>query len=322
MREPQPVFVEAPARLHMGLIDLRGDLGRRFGGLGAALESPSLLLEARPAARLGAEGEECERLLLYARRFMEHHQIEGGAWLRVHRAIPAHAGLGSGTQLALAVGRALATLFGRPHSTAGLAAATGRARRSAIGTWAFEHGGFLLEGGRRVPGDEPAPLLLRRPMPAAWRCVIAIPDVPRGLSGAAEEDAFCTLPPPTAELVGRIARLILMVVLPGLVEEDLSTFGRGITLVQQLVGEMFLPVQGERFAHPLAAELVDELLAGGAAGAGQSSWGPAVYGLFPDDEAARRIAARIDTRLGGHGQAFVTAFNNSGARCWTAASVA
>jgi len=49
------VFVEAPARLHMGLIDLRGDFGRRFGGIGAALEAPSLLLEARLADRLSAE---------------------------------------------------------------------------------------------------------------------------------------------------------------------------------------------------------------------------------------------------------------------------
>ena len=71
-----------------------------------------------------------------------------------------------------------------------------------------------------------------------------------------------------------------MVVLPALVEEDLAAFGRGITEVQRLVGEMFRPVQGERFAHPQVAALVEALLAAGAAGAGQSSWGPAVFGLF------------------------------------------
>ena len=49
-----PVFVEAPARLHFGVLDLRGDLGRRFGGVGAAVPSPSLLLEARPAPTLSA----------------------------------------------------------------------------------------------------------------------------------------------------------------------------------------------------------------------------------------------------------------------------
>jgi beta-ribofuranosylaminobenzene 5'-phosphate synthase len=238
---PRSFFVEAPARLHMGMIDLRGDFGRRFGGIGAALEAPSLLLEARPADRLSAEGEERERVLHYARRFLAHHHIEGGACLRLHRAIPAHAGLGSGTQLALATARALAALFDRPVGAQGLAEATGRARRSAIGTWAFEGGGFLLEGGRAQPGDGPAPLLLRRQMPAEWRCVLAIPDIGPGLSGAAEDEAFRNLPPPSAELVGRVAQLILMVLLPALVEEDLATFGAGLTELQRLVGEMFRP---------------------------------------------------------------------------------
>jgi len=155
-------------------------------------------------------------------------------------------------------------------------------------------------------------------MPADWRCVLAIPDVPPGLSGPAEEHAFRDLPPPPAELVGRVAHLILMVVLPALVEEDLTTFGSGLTEVQRLVGEMFRPVQGERFAHPLVAELVDELRAGGAAGAGQSSWGPAVYGLVRGDEAARSLARRVEDRRGGNGFVLTTGFNNHGARCWTA----
>jgi beta-RFAP synthase len=322
MNGPAAVFVEAPCRLHMGLIDLRGDYGRWFGGVGAALEAPSLLLEAGPADRLSAEGEDRERLLQYARRFLERHGIEGGAWLRVRRAIPAHSGLGSGTQLALATARALAALFDRPFQAPALAQATGRAQRSAIGTWVFEQGGFLLEGGRRIPGEGPAPLLLRRPMPAQWRCVLAIPEVPPGLSGPAEEEAFLRLPPPPAELVGRIAHLILMVVLPALVEEDLPSFGSGLTAMQRLVGEMFQPVQGDRFAHPLVAELIDELLAGGAAGAGQSSWGPAVYGLVEGEEAARRLARRVEDRLGGRGLVLATGFNNRGARCWTAGAAA
>jgi beta-ribofuranosylaminobenzene 5'-phosphate synthase len=320
MSGARAVFVEAPARLHMGMVDLQGEFGRRFGGIGAALEAPSLLLEARPADRLSAEEEERERLLVYARRFLDRHGIEGGAWLRVRRAIPAHSGLGSGTQLALATARALAALFDRPFEAAGLADATGRARRSAIGTWAFEQGGFLLEGGRSVAGDGPAPLLLRRPMPAEWRCVVAVPDVPRGLSGSAEEEAFGNLPKPPAELAGRVAHLILMVLLPALVEEDLATFGFGVTEVQRAVGEMFRPVQGGLFAHALVAELVDELLAGGAAGAGQSSWGPAVYGLVRGEEAARRLAGRIEARLGGRGVVLATGFNNHGARCWSGES--
>ncbi|HEY6547830.1 MAG TPA: beta-ribofuranosylaminobenzene 5'-phosphate synthase family protein, partial [Vicinamibacteria bacterium] len=295
MTETRVVFVEAPARLHMGLIDLRGDFGRRFGGLGAALEAPSLLLEARAASELSVTGEGAERVREYARRFLDHEGIAQGAAVRVHRSIPAHAGLGSGTQLALATARALSALFGRSWDVPALAQATGRAQRSAIGTFAFEQGGFLLEGGRKTGSDRAAPLLLRRALPAEWRCVIAIPPVPRGLNGPAEEEAFKHLPAPPAEIVGRISQLVLMAVLPALVEEDLAGFGRGITEVQRLVGETFLPVQGARFAHPAVGELVEALLQAGAAGAGQSSWGPAAFGLFAGEAgAAAAVTALAD----------------------------
>lgn len=306
------VVVEAGARLHLGLLDLRGDLGRRFGGLGAALRSPSLRLEARRAPELEVAGDEAERILAFARRFLAHHGIADGAQLRLTRAIPAHAGLGSGTQLALATARALAELFGTPVDAASLSMAVGRAQRSAIGTWAFEQGGFLLEGGRRPDRDTPAPLLLRRSLPEAWRCVLVVPPVTAGLSGSAEERAFRDLPPPPAALVERIAHQVLMRVLPALAEEDLASFGQGVTEVQRRVGEMFAPVQGDRFASAPATALVADLLALGAAGAGQSSWGPAVFGLFPDEESAAAVAHR----LAGRGAVIVTGFANAGARCW------
>jgi beta-RFAP synthase len=280
--------------------------------LGAALGAPSILLEAHPAAELSAAGPEADRLLLYARRFLEHHGITGGAVLRLHRAIPAHAGLGSGTQLALATAAALATIFHRPTDAAALAEATGRGERSAIGMWTFAKGGFIVEGGRRIGGTEPAPVLMRYDVPAEWRCLLVLPDVARGLSGAAEDEAFRTLPPPPAEWAERIAHRILMQVLPALVERDVVAFGRGVTEVQQWVGETFRPVQGARFAHGVVGETVDALLAAGAAGAGQSSWGPAAFGLFGSEEAAAGAAERMK----GRGDVFLTPFNNRGSRIW------
>jgi predicted sugar kinase len=191
---PRAILVEAPARLHLGLLDMRGDLGRRFGGLGAALETPSLLLEATPGPKLDAEGDESERLLRFARLFLEHQGLQGGAHLRLLRSIPAHAGLGSGTQLALATarpGHLVRPGPRRPH----LAAATDRARRSPSAPGP-SRGRLPARGRPSFDGAGPAPLLLRRPMPSDWRCVIAIPELPRGLSGRAEEEAFRELPRP------------------------------------------------------------------------------------------------------------------------------
>ena len=139
------VYVEAPARLHFGMLDLRGALGRKFGGIGAAVPNPSIRIEARPAPTLSADGPAADRVLHFAQLVIEHYGVRQGAQLRVHATIPAHSGLGSGTQLALAVARAIAELYDLPRDADALAVATQRARRSAIGTWIFAEGGFVVE---------------------------------------------------------------------------------------------------------------------------------------------------------------------------------
>src|SRR5215208_7678979 len=150
MSSRNSVFVEAPARLHFGVLDLAGRLGRHFGGLGAAIPCPSLLLEASASAQLTASGPDSARALEFARMFLSFHHLPESGRLVIHRAIPSHAGLGSGTQLGLAMDRALTELHGVTATTLELAAAVARGKRSAIGTWAFALGGFIVEGGQKV----------------------------------------------------------------------------------------------------------------------------------------------------------------------------
>jgi beta-ribofuranosylaminobenzene 5'-phosphate synthase len=310
------VFVEAAARLHFGVLDLRGELGRRFGGMGAAVPEPSLLLEVAPDDALSAHGPDADRAVAFARRFLAHHRLTAGARLTVHRSIPAHSGLGSGTQLGLAVARALAELHGLPTTPATLARAVGRGRRSAIGTWTFALGGFIVEGGRRPGTHDIAPLLARYAMPEDWRCVVAVPDGAPGLSGEAEAAAFAQLPPPAEREVERVAHLVLMQLLPSLVEGELESFGAALTEVQRVTGAWFAPQQGGTFAPGPSATLVRHLAEWGAAGVGQSSWGPAVYGLVGSAAAARELAARSAGLVGAGGRVFEGGFAGTGARVW------
>jgi beta-RFAP synthase len=299
------IRVEAPARLHLGMLAV-GDAGtRRFGGLGVAVERPAVVLEASPADELTVEGADAERALAFAERCRDALGLPG-AHLRVLEAIPSHVGLGSGTKLALAVAQALAAVHGRALDAPALAAAAGRAARSAVGMWTFALGGLVVEGGVRDEGS--APLLMRHAMPDDWRIVIVVPDAEPGLSGPAEAQAFERLVP-SAERSATIAQLVLTSLLPALVERELEEFGDALTRVQQLVGDEFSSMQGGRFP-PRAGGLVDALLEGGAAGAGQSSWGPAVYGVVGSEAAGRDLARR----MGGLGTVDVVPFDNRGAR--------
>jgi beta-ribofuranosylaminobenzene 5'-phosphate synthase len=275
---PMALRVSAPARLHLGLIDLRGDLGRLFGSLGVALATPRLVLTARAAPQLVVHGGGvvARRVEAVARSFLDRYAPGGtGAHLEVEAAIPAHVGLGSGTQIALATGTALARLCGLAIPTAELAVTLGRGRRSGIGTAAFERGGFAVDGGRRndragSPEAVP-PLIAWHPIPAAWRFVVAIPPGEHGLSGRGEESAFRVLPRPDEAVVGRICRLLVMQVLPALVEADIGPCGTALTEIQALVGDCFAPLQGGRYATPRRA-------GGGSAGRRRRGGGSELLG--------------------------------------------
>ncbi len=312
----EAVFVEAPARLHFGVLDLRGDLGRRFGGIGAAVPAPSLLLEARRAAELGAEGPDAARALEFARRFAAHHRIDARVHFCVHRVIPPHAGLGSGTQLALAVARAVAELYDLPADVTALARAVGRGRRSAIGTWTFAFGGFVLEGGRRSGDDQVAPLLARLPIPESWRAVVVVPRGKPGLAGEEEAAAFARLSPPAAREVERVAHLVLMQLLPALAEADLASFGAALAELQRITGGWFAAAQGGAFAPGETGDLVERLRTWGAAGVGQSSWGPTVYGIVDGPAPSRALAERVRGVLGPGGAVYEGGFSAGGARVW------
>ena len=326
-KDRQAIFVEAPARLHFGVLDPCGVGGRWFGGLGAAAPAPTLLVSASPADALDVHGvrgvgaADVERSASFARAFLQHHHLDAGACVCVHRALPAHAGLGSGTQLGLAVARALAEVHGLAADAPSLARAVGRGRRSAVGTWTFARGGFVVEGGRRVEdagSADVAPLLAGLPFPPAWRCVVAVPDAAAGVSGDIEAEALARLPPPAGPDVERVAALVMDALLPAIAARDLQAFGEALTEVQTINGRWFAPVQGGTYASGPSAELVRSMTEWGAPGVGQSSWGPTVYAIVEGEDAARRLADRARAVLGGAGDVYEGPFGVDGARIWRA----
>jgi beta-ribofuranosylaminobenzene 5'-phosphate synthase len=312
---PDSVTVETPARLHFGLLDLRGSSGRRFGGIGAPAPGMTVRVTVERSRTIEAEGDDASRASEFARRFVAHHGIDGGARITVDRAIPSHAGLGSGTQLALAIARAMAEIYGIDASAPALARSVGRARRSAVGTWTFAGGGFVVEGGHRVDDmDATPPLITRKQFPEQWRCIVAIPDATPGVSGEAEARAFATLPAPGVGDLDRVATLVLLRMLPALAEDDIAAFGAALTEVQEINGRWFASAQGGMFAPGPSATVIEHLRAWGAAGVGQSSWGPAVYAVVEGDDRATELADRARGVLDGAGVVHSGPFPATGAR--------
>jgi beta-ribofuranosylaminobenzene 5'-phosphate synthase len=104
--------------------------------------------------------------------------------------------------------------------------------------------------------------------------------------------------------------------IPAILERDIEAFGSAMTDIDFKFGEFWLKIQGGRFSHPVIEGGVNFLLEAGAYGVGQSSWGPAFYGLVEGEGKAREISGRLEEFLNNddrRGEAFVVRPDNRGA---------
>jgi beta-ribofuranosylaminobenzene 5'-phosphate synthase len=289
------VEILAPARLHLGFLDLEGGTGRRFGSLGLALDGLATRLSMGPAASdrfLGCEADRAGHLLGRLRECLSIPPVA----IEIPEAIPAHIGLGSGTQLGLALGIAACRIAGLEANAGQIGAILERGARSGIGIGAFEGGGVLLDGGRGPEGSPP-PIIGRVPFPETWRVLLIRDLTRRGLSGEAERVAFARLPAFAPEQAGRLCRLAVMAFLPAVATADLASAGRAINEIQRRVGDHFAPAQGARFTSPAVARALAWLEKRGVEGVGQSSWGPTGFALLGDEASGQSLRSELDGRF-------------------------
>ena len=105
------IQIKTPSRLHFGLLDLNGNLGRIYGSIGVALKNPSVVLELKESERFLVIGESSSLVKSLVQRFSEHYHLNPKVEIIVKETIPQHQGLGSGTQLALAIASGLARIY-------------------------------------------------------------------------------------------------------------------------------------------------------------------------------------------------------------------
>lgn len=290
------VRVTTGARLHFGPLAAAGSGGGKFGGVGMMISAPGYVVTARTAERDSFVGDEASvaRVAKFVRRIREAStdgEKVSPYEIEVREAIPSHSGLGSGTQLGLAVARALSELSGeRGVSVETLARRAGRGLRSAIGLHGFARGGFLVDGGRADQRDQLGTLVARYEFPPEWRLVLASPPQSRGLSGDAELRAFASQPPMSSVLTGELCRIALMDWMPAVIEADFARVSTAMYEFGLAVGHFFEPVQGGVFAHPRMARLVERLRARGIHGIAQTSWGPTLAVLCAGDAEAHQLA--------------------------------
>jgi beta-ribofuranosylaminobenzene 5'-phosphate synthase len=318
------IAVRTPSRLHFGLLGLdhaaawstlgageaetfhqREVPGRAFGGVGLMVQDPGIQLRVSPAPTWGGTGPLSERALAFAHRYAAAVRQRHGDFpcpcqhIEIDNAAPEHAGLGTGTQLGLALARALSLAWGLNERVATLARRVGRGLRSAVGVHGFERGGLLVEAGKRA-SDDLSPLVAHTAFPEDWRVLLILHAPSPGLHGPREQEAFTHLAHHTTDRkqTEALCRLVLLGLLPALLERDLDAFGEALHDFNARSGELFAAVQGGVYATPAVAETVAFVRTLGIRGVGQSSWGPTVFAVVENEERATDLSRRVRQRFG------------------------
>lgn len=344
------VEVRTPARLHLGMMSFGVPGARAFGGVGVMVDRPGVQVRLRRAMRFEARGTLGERAIEFARACARGWNLGDAACaIEVVSAPRSHVGLGSGTQLSLAVAAGMQHLFRQPrvaeaaapHPTEAAlqpteqewlvdtreaiecARVVGRGRRSCVGVYGFSRGGLIVESGRILP-ESPAqeddatrdfsPMVARVRLPSAWRCVVIVGRDVAGLHGDEEKEAFRRLPPVPQEVSAELARIALLEMLPAAVEGKFAEFSGAVRRYGALAGRPFEPVS-QSLPHAEATMQLLELLAElGVVGCAQSSWGPAVIACCESLEAAGELVEALE-RLGiaKHHDLVIARFDSQGA---------
>ncbi len=313
------IRIKTGCRLHLGFMDLNGDLGRLYGSIGISLRKPNTIVTIRKDKELVINGGDEKRIFEIVDTFGKHYRLEPRARIHLEMNIPEHVGLGSGTQLALAISAGLAKLFDIKADTRELSIIMGRGRRSGIGVACFEKGGLVIDSGQKTTGEvsllQPPDVVFRHKFPEDWRFIIVIPVTERGLSGREENEVFKCINP-SREISERICRLVQIKLLPSLIEEDIKEFGSALTDIDRKTGMFFDKAQGGIHKNEMAFSMIECMLGAGAYGGGQSSWGPALYALG-DKMNSKVIADCIKRFLHSknmRGDVLISSCNNRGAQ--------
>ncbi len=323
------VEVVAPSRLHFGLIDLNGSLGRVDGSAGVSISSPFTDIVVKRTDKSGVSikggaGYDRKRASGFAKKLSSALHIEEGVDIHLKSILPPHVGLGSTTSMGMCIGAGINALFSCGVDNGGVARILGRGGTSGVGVAGFDAGGFIVDGGhdfRRkggcfLPSDysdiEPPQVVSRCCLPPNWFFVCALPKHPR-MCAEREMDFFREKCPIDYGETNLLSRIILLKLIPSAMEGDIKTFGEAITQMQDIG---FKRYEVERLGNGIH-ELMDYMTRK-SWGAGVSSFGPLVFGIvdtYMDALILKEKTARVAEDIGIEVEKiFISNTDNEGAK--------
>ena len=292
-RSTDEIGITTGARLHFGLLDTAAP----FGGLGVMIADPQTQIRITAASQFECSGDGADRAIEIANRLTEFLKLGDppACSVEILRRPQAHIGLGSGTQLAMAVADGLAQFCAAKIPPQVLAQQiANRGKRSAIGVHGYLQGGLIFETGQPDAADQLNPIIQRLELPADWTVLLARPKhQSETVFGTDEQQQFERLDAATEKQRAALKHIITDQVIPAVKAGDFLSFAAAVHHYNHQSGMLFSSVQGGPYNGPQVTSTIELLQQHGAQGVGQSSWGPSVFSWFPNRSDAEEFASSL-----------------------------
>ena len=280
------------------------------------VDDPGIQLEIRASQKREHHGDLSNRIREFTDSWLRFTGFQPGQEfaIRLLKAPESHVGLGTGTQLGLAVAAGLYHFHhGETPGVETLARSVGRGKRSAIGTHGFMLGGLIVDGGKEF-ADQIAQLDLHLQLPESWRLVLIQCRNQPGISGAEEEGIFQPDLPRGIERRKLLIEIARHQIIPAVLEGDFDLFCQSVHEFGKSSGAYFADIQGGPFNGKRITEIIELARSRGIQGIGQSSWGPTLYALARSEEHAEQIRHQMSEDLYEDETIIVTRPSQAGAR--------
>ena len=265
----------SPARIHLGFLDLEKKSHRKYGSIGLTISNFFLKLQIESSDRfeiLCLDELTKSRILKIIKILKKNHNLSNFK-ISVLNQIPAHSGLGSGTQLALSVGYLIAKFDKLKLSINQIACLLKRGKRSGIGIESFKNGGFNVDVGKSKRSKNPPLNILNIKWPKDWKILMIFDKSVKGIHGNREIQEFKDLNKVDNYKTNANCKALLMNVIPGLIEKNFREFSNGIRIIQDMMSQTFYG-KSTKYASQKVERIFTSLKKKGIKCFGQSSWGP------------------------------------------------
>ena len=288
------IQIITPARLHFGFLEINNNHpNNSFGGIGLSIDKFNTKIKVIKNLKTKVKGKSLDKASFFLNPFFKKKKIKPNFFLNVEKSPLQHIGLGSGTQLALSIGRAISDLSNLNLDIEKIAKILNRSYRSNIGLINFKHGGFLIDLKIKNKFFTNIDKVF---FPEEWK-IILIKDSKQGLHGKNEVGVFKKIKNfPKINNISLID-LVLLKIYPSLIENNFNEFSKSVTELQNIIGNYFNVFQGGIFSSPAVENVLNFLKKENVLGYGQTSWGPTGFAFFSNIKKAEQMKTKLKKRF-------------------------